>query len=56
MYNALKEELEAVKTFADQAWNELVETDLKKDKELRSMISELSELAECSLDWIKSDV
>ena len=55
MYDALKEELEAVKTFAEQAWTELVKTDLKDDKELRRMISELEDTAEGCLDWINSD-
>ena len=55
MYDALKEELEAVKTFAEQAWTELVKTDLKDDKQLRKMISDLEDDAEGCLDWINSD-
>ena len=55
MYDDLKEELVAVKTFAEQAWTELVKTDLKDDKELRRMISELATSAEGCLDWINSD-
>lgn len=55
MYEELLEELDACKTFAQQALSELKKTDLKNDKELKRMMTEMEELAEYSYDWVKDE-
>ena len=55
MYKELLEELYNCKTFAQQALNELWESDLKNDKELRRMIDNIKQYAEDSYDWVKDE-
>lgn len=55
MYEELLEELDACKTFAQQALNKLEESDLKNDKELRRMMHKIEEFAEYSYDWVKDE-
>ena len=55
MYKELLEELDNCKTFAQQALNELWESDLKNDKELKHMINKILEYSEYSYDWVKDE-
>ena len=55
MYEELLEELDACKSFARQALNELENTDLKNDKELLRMIENIEQYAEDSYDWVKDE-
>ena len=55
MYEELLEELDACKSFAGQALNKLLESDLKNDKELRRMIDNIKQYAEDSYDWVKDE-
>ena len=55
MYKELLEELDACKSFAGQALNELEKSDLKNDKELRRMIENIEQYAEDSYDWVKDE-
>jgi len=55
MYEDLLEELDACRSFAGQALNQLEKSDLKNDKELRRMINKIEEYAEYSYDWVKDE-
>jgi|TARA_B100001094_G_C18170196_1_gene794628 hypothetical protein len=55
MYEELLEELDACKTFSEQALSELKKTDLKNDKELIRMIEKINQFSEDAYDWTKDE-
>ena len=52
----LLEELQAVKTFADQADTAFKNSDLKDDQELSDYIEKLYDLAETCIEYIEEDI
>jgi|TARA_R100001163_G_C4862011_1_gene67828 uncharacterized coiled-coil protein SlyX len=49
----LKEELESVKLFSEQALNEFNKNVASEEKELERMLNEINSLAESCLDYVK---
>ena len=55
MYEELLEELDACKTFSDQALMALRKSDLKNDKELKHLIEQIESYSEMAYDWVKDE-
>lgn len=55
MYEELLEELDACKTFSDQARIALRKSDLKNDTELKHLIEQIENYSEMAYDWVKDE-